>query len=87
MILPQRPARMNPFGQAFAAGNLLKNGWRFCCINLLNCHRQSEEGAGSAGEQPVSNRIDAYTITGQSIWVAFLFVIGMRYGLKKLICR
>ncbi|MGI8580653.1 MAG: hypothetical protein ACR2KX_00525 [Chitinophagaceae bacterium] len=35
-------------------GNLFK-------INL-NLNYQSEEEAGSAGEQPASNKIDAYTI-------------------------
>ena len=36
----------------------------FFQLNCLIFHGQSEEEAGSAGEQPASNKIDAYTEKG-----------------------
>jgi hypothetical protein len=58
-------------------GNLLKNSWWFCGINFLNYHRQSEEEAGSAGEQPASNKIDTYTVIRQPSKGCLLFITGM----------
>jgi len=53
--------------------------WKFLC--------QSEGEAGSAGEQPASNRIDVYTIKGQSILPTAFSFIGKLYGSKKLIMK
>jgi len=48
--------------------------------------RQSEEEIGSAGEQPISNKIDSYTVIKAAIFVLlFCFITGKIYGLKKLI--
>ncbi len=38
---------------------------------MLNMAHQSEEEAGSAGEQPASNKIDAYT--KKEGWIVQLF--------------
>jgi hypothetical protein len=46
---------------------VVKNGWWFFQFNCLKCDRQSEEEAGSAGEQPASKKIDAYTEKGLGI--------------------
>jgi hypothetical protein len=40
---------------------VVKNGWWFFHFNCLKCIHQSEGEVGSAGEQPASNKIDAYT--------------------------
>jgi len=40
--------------------------------NVFNFGYQSEEEAGSAGEQPASNKIDAYTVLKSSQqWLLF----------------
>lgn len=44
------------------SGNVDKNGWWFCQEIALIFRCQSEEEAGAAGEQPASNRIDAYMV-------------------------
>jgi len=41
---------------------------------------QSEEEAGSAGEQPASNKVDGYTITKGVSNGFFCFVIGILNG-------
>ncbi len=47
---------------------------------------QSKEEAGSAGEQPPSNKIDAYTVIRSSHKkTAFFFYYRSAHGLKKLI--
>ena len=56
-------------------------------VILCNIHRQPEEEVGSAGEQPASNKVDAYTIKeAVIIWLLSSF-IGKLYGYTKLICR
>jgi hypothetical protein len=47
-------------------GNDAKNGWCLFENKVLIFTHQSEGEAGNAGEQPASNRIDAYTIKRQS---------------------
>lgn len=50
-------------------------------------HYQPEEEAGSAEEQPASNKGDDYTIIEEQwdIFSCCFFIIGHLYGLKKLI--
>lgn len=45
----------------FILGNVIKNSWWFLHFECVIYRCQSEEDAGSAGEQPVRNKIDAYT--------------------------
>jgi hypothetical protein len=55
---------------------------------LCNILHQPKEEAGSAGEQPASNRVAAYTEKGVEHFDVqpFLFLVS-KMGLRKLICR
>ena len=47
---------------------------------------QPEEEAGNAGEQPVSNRVDGYTVMGSPLQGCLLsFITGILHGFKKLL--
>jgi hypothetical protein len=61
-------------------GNDAKNGWWLFKYKVLIFVCQFEEEAGNAGEQPASNRIDAYTIKRQSDIGCLFQFIGMHYG-------
>jgi hypothetical protein len=45
-------------------GNVVKNGWWFFKIIRLYMRCQSKEETSSGGDQPVSNKIGAYTKKG-----------------------
>jgi hypothetical protein len=51
---------------------------------LCKWHRQSKEEAGSAGEQPASNMVDAYTVMGSLARLPFTLPV-CSMALKKLI--
>jgi hypothetical protein len=81
-ILPNTSSfRMRIYGQC-------GQKWLVILLKILfNFGYQSEEEAGSAGEQLASNKIDAYTVIKSSQqWLLFFFITGKLYGLKKLIC-
>ena len=44
------------------SGNVLKNSWWLFSLKPFNCVHQLQEEASSAGEQLVSNKVDAITI-------------------------
>jgi hypothetical protein len=54
---------------------------------LFKLPHQSEEEAGSAGEQPASNKIDAYTANGNLSGLPFVYLLVCLDGFSKLICR
>jgi len=52
----------------------------------FNFTYQPQEEAGSAEEQPASNKVDTYTVIKSSQqWLLFFFITGKLHGLKKLI--
>jgi hypothetical protein len=44
---------------------------------------QPKEEVGSAGEQPISNMVDAYTAEGSSLVLPFVISAGMHYCLEN----
>jgi hypothetical protein len=52
---------------------------------LFNFSYQPQEEAGSAEEQPASNKADTYTIIRAVSNGCFFLIIGKHHGLKKLI--
>jgi hypothetical protein len=68
------------FALVYKNGNVVKNSWCFFEFNCVKCGRQSKEEAGSAGEQPASNKVDGYTIVTGVSNGSFTFTIGILYG-------
>lgn len=71
--------------QSLILCNVVKNGWwvfHFYCVIYLY---QPEEEAGNAGEQPVSNRVDGYTVMGSPEQVCLLSSITVSGIASKLI--
>jgi hypothetical protein len=56
-------------------GNVLKNSWWFFGLECLIWVHQSEGETSSAGEQLVSNKVDAITIeVGAAMRPLFIFI-------------
>jgi hypothetical protein len=51
--------------------------------NFLISFHQPEEEASSGGDQLASNKVDAYTVTGQSYMAAFIFYYRHAHMAKK----
>jgi hypothetical protein len=65
-------------------GNVLKNSWLFFALEWLIFLHQSEGETSAAGEQLVSNKVDAITIEVGAVDAALiLFLSGSHYGLKN----